>query len=249
LIVPTRAVIFDLDDTLTDGLGMFPRIVATTARMLCEYVPSLVEDEVAAAYLRESPIVWKRGSEHTGVWLRFECWRRALVCCDVHDEDLAKKASAHYSRQWELHQCLTQEAINVLQTLRCRYRTGLITNGPVDMQQQKIDQFELHKLMDYPLCAQSFGPEKPAPEVFWHVAEKLGVASVDCIVVGDSLRADIAGAHNAGMRAIWIDHKVTTPTEEDPKPEFTIHKLGDVLEILRQEGNGHEDLRNTVRPV
>jgi putative hydrolase of the HAD superfamily len=46
---------------------------------------------------------------------------------------------------------------------------------------------------------------KPNPEFFFAAARELSLTPEDCVVVGDTLHADIAGANAAGIRSIWID--------------------------------------------
>jgi len=51
------------------------------------------------------------------------------------------------------------------------------------------------------------GMEKPAPGIFLWAAERLGVPPGRVVHVGDSWAADVEGAMNAGMQAIWFRGK------------------------------------------
>jgi putative hydrolase of the HAD superfamily len=51
------------------------------------------------------------------------------------------------------------------------------------------------------------GMEKPAPGIFLWAAERLGVSPARVVHVGDSWAADVEGAINAGMLAIWFRGK------------------------------------------
>ena len=48
------------------------------------------------------------------------------------------------------------------------------------------------------------GQQKPGREIFDWAAERLKVAPADIVHIGDSYAADVEGAVNAGMRAIWF---------------------------------------------
>jgi HAD superfamily hydrolase (TIGR01509 family) len=58
----------------------------------------------------------------------------------------------------------------------------------------------------FPVIADSgkLGMEKPAAPIFQWVAGQLGVGPEDMVHIGDSFAADVEGALNAGMRAIWF---------------------------------------------
>ncbi|RLI51539.1 hypothetical protein DRO61_02225 [Candidatus Bathyarchaeota archaeon] len=60
----------------------------------------------------------------------------------------------------------------------------------------------------------------------------LNVTSENSMFVGDLLRKDIQGAKNAGMKSVWINRTNETITAERPKPDYEIHNLTELLEIL-----------------
>jgi FMN phosphatase YigB (HAD superfamily) len=45
---------------------------------------------------------------------------------------------------------------------------------------------------------------KPHPSIFLSALAQLDVAPKHAVMVGDSLRHDVEGALNVGMRAIWL---------------------------------------------
>lgn len=59
-----------------------------------------------------------------------------------------------------------------------------------------------------------YGRRKPNPAIFTHTLELLGVASENCIYVGDNFKTDYLGARAAGIRAMLID-----PSKKHPVPE------------------------------
>jgi putative hydrolase of the HAD superfamily len=78
-----------------------------------------------------------------------------------------------------------------------------------------------------------FGLRKPRAEIFAEVVSRLGVAPAETLHVGDSLRADIAGAANAGLRTAWITRRVADAeaalaAHEGPRPD---HVIGDLAEL------------------
>ena len=56
---------------------------------------------------------------------------------------------------------------------------------------------------------------KPHPALFHQALEELGVTTDQTVMVGDDLRADIAGALAVGMHAVWMRRP---PDRPDPAP-------------------------------
>jgi FMN phosphatase YigB (HAD superfamily) len=65
----------------------------------------------------------------------------------------------------------------------------------------------------------------------WAAARELGVAAEACLVVGDSLKADIAGARAAGMRSAWVNRSREAQPAE-PRPDWTVATLDEVVELV-----------------
>ena len=69
--------------------------------------------------------------------------------------------------------------------------------------QRKIDAMGIEALFDYVAISAAEGVKKPDPEIFRRTLERLGVPAHAAVHVGDNPNADIAGAKNAGLRAVW----------------------------------------------
>ncbi len=82
-----------------------------------------------------------------------------------------------------------------------------------------------------PIVADSgvLGMDKPAPEIFGWMAERLGVPLGETVHVGDSFPADVLGAIGAGMRALWF------APEEGP-PHAKVDAIPDRARVVRGAG-------------
>ena len=67
---------------------------------------------------------------------------------------------------------------------------------------------------------------KPMPHIFRVALVRLGVPPEEALMVGDSLRSDIVGAHAVGLRTIWLAPRGATSGEV--RPDLTIHSFGEV---------------------
>ncbi|MFC7277852.1 HAD family hydrolase [Paractinoplanes rhizophilus] len=58
---------------------------------------------------------------------------------------------------------------------------------------------------DAVVCSERVGAYKPHAAMFGHGLAALGLDAADVMHVGDSLRADVAGANAAGIRSVWVN--------------------------------------------
>ncbi|MGQ3411022.1 HAD family hydrolase [Natrinema sp. LN54] len=92
----------------------------------------------------------------------------------------------------------------MLADLRGEYRVGLLTNGPVRAQRDKLETLGWEDAFDAALVTGELEAGKPDPRAFEAITDELGVDPADAVYVGDEVEADIRGATEAGMRAIQV---------------------------------------------
>ncbi len=102
---------------------------------------------------------------------------------------------------------------NLLADLKENYKLGLLTNGPSDIQWEKIEALGLDQQFDAVIVAGDVGIYKPDVRVFEMLLKKLDVAAEHSLFVGDSYDADILGAHQAGMYTAWIKREEDAMTD------------------------------------
>lgn len=83
------------------------------------------------------------------------------------------------------------------------YRLAAFTNADSRMR-TVLRELELDKFFEQIFISTEIGFSKPSPAAFRHVFEKMKVAPVDVLHVGDSRDDDVTGALNAGARAAWF---------------------------------------------
>ncbi|RQG91723.1 HAD family hydrolase [Natrarchaeobius halalkaliphilus] len=92
----------------------------------------------------------------------------------------------------------------MLADLRAEYRVGLLTNGPIRAQRDKLDVLGWNDAFDAVFVTGELEAGKPDPRAFEAIAGELGVDPAAAVYVGDEVEADVSGATNAGMRAIQV---------------------------------------------
>jgi putative hydrolase of the HAD superfamily len=102
----------------------------------------------------------------------------------------------------------------LLADLREEYPLGLLTNGPVKAQGDKLDRLDWWDAFDATLITGQLPAGKPDQRTFDALAGALGVDVTELVYVGDEPVADVEGATNAGARAV----QVVWPDGPDPHP-------------------------------
>lgn len=103
---------------------------------------------------------------------------------------------------------LFRDVLPTLDALRKRgFLLGIVTNRQYggepfmeDLQEMGLlDYFDAR----YIAISADLGIRKPAPAIFLDVLEKSEIPAEETAMVGDSLRADVAGANKLNMLAVW----------------------------------------------
>lgn len=121
-------------------------------------------------------------------------------------------------------------AAEFLRALRARGKVYLITNGTPAAQYGRLDSLGIRGQFDGVFISDEIGFAKPDPRFFAHVLAAAGLAAGECLVIGDSLTSDIAGANGAGIPCIWYD-----PAGREPvgaMPDAAARTYDEILKII-----------------
>ena len=127
------------------------------------------------------------------------------------------------------------------------YRVGSVTNRGLGGEPFR-EELRHHGVFDYfEVLAISceVGYLKPHPRIFEHALQALGMAPEHTVMVGDSLRADVAGSKALGMTAVWkrnhaeregnLERDMTASEDSRPQPpvepDFVIDHLWELTSL------------------
>jgi putative hydrolase of the HAD superfamily len=232
-----RAVFFDLDDTLLDGVGAmqlaWPIVLAPVSQQF-----GIEIDRLRETIRRESSEFWKDEAS-VGHWrvdltgARTICVERAFKAEGV-DPAISRRVAEEYGHAFREHSRLFPDAVATLEAIRgSGLKTALLTNGAGHAQRDKVDRFELVPYFDAIVIEGEFGQGKPAPDFFRHALESVDCAPGEAWHIGDNLFADIAGAQAVGVHAAWIHRERLTMQEDAPAiPDRTVAHLDEITAAL-----------------
>lgn len=101
-------------------------------------------------------------------------------------------------------------AIEILDYLLPKYKLHIITNGFQSVQAGKLRNANIASYFNTVTNSEMAGVKKPNPKIFDFALQNANTTLTQSIMIGDSLEADIQGAQNFGMDAIFFNEfKVT----------------------------------------
>ena len=208
-----QAVCFDLDWTLS----YYP---LSTSQVLQEALhrasfPAELLGDLAAAAERynELWLILERAAESTDI-LRIQIMTTLFDERGMDDAAAVLDVSEAYGDVRREFGVLPYPGIDgFLADLKANYKLGLLTNGPSDIQWEKIEALGFDRQFDAVIVAGDVGIYKPDVRVFEMLLEKLDMTAEHSLFVGDSYDADILGAHQAGMHTAWIKRKEDAMTD------------------------------------
>jgi len=164
---------------------------------------------------------------------RRQSWRNGLADHGVEDEELAVQMAEAFTVEREKHHVLFDETMAVLESLRGRYRFGMLTNGAPSVQRAKVAATRLGSYFDAIVVTGELGVGKPDQSVFEHILGVLRVEAAQAVMVGDSLKNDIGGAQQMGITAVWINRDGRV-AEDGIFPDHEIKNLRELPLVLER---------------
>jgi putative hydrolase of the HAD superfamily len=217
-----KAILFDLDDTLTDRK-------ATLKRFAIQYLEEFkthLEMDVDAFALeleRTDGGGYRPRPEMFGALLKSLPWKIA----PTQDEFLT-----YWVGTFPRFALPMPGMLETLQTLKARgFKLGIITNGHSFQQQTKIDALEIRGLFDTILVSFEVNIKKPDAQIYQLALEQLDVEASQAWMVGDHVLNDVLGARDAGLTGVWLRHEARVWDAHEPN-HLEIQNLPQLLDLL-----------------
>lgn len=255
-----RAILFDLDDTLVIETPLVEAAFVAACEPACER-HGIDPRALASSVRSHSELLWEGSpvtercrtigmSSWEALWAAFggaapderrmrswsrsyrrDAWLLALREHGIDDAALAEDLAEAFCRERRARNIPFPEAVEVLSALRSGFGLGLVTNGVGDHQREKLVAAGLSQFIEVFVCSGDLGVGKPDPRMFAAATAALGVPASETIMVGNSLRRDIAGAQAAGIRAVWVN-RGGAPRSGGVVPDAEIRDLRELRGLL-----------------
>lgn len=180
-------------------------------------------EEVAAGTqaMKEYHSAWRRAHPEDGSKrLADRFWYHACLAFARHirsitdSEDLAELMHAHHAI---IPYRLYDDAVPALDALASEgVKMAIISNWDAPTLEFALRDLGIRRYFVAALSSRCAECEKPASRIFYEACRRAETTPDVSVMVGDSLAADIQGAHVIGMRAVWINRNGEPPPASFP---------------------------------
>ncbi|MCJ8210730.1 YjjG family noncanonical pyrimidine nucleotidase [Mucilaginibacter sp. RS28] len=227
-----RHLFFDLDHTIWD----FDRNAEETLHELyVHYKLDVLGLPSAAAfienYTQNNHRLW--AEYHLGKitkdYLREMRFKQTFLDLGMHPDLIPTGFEDDYVRICPTKMNLFPEAHETLQYLQQKYTMHIISNGFKEATGMKVSNTGLTAYFDNVIISEVVGVNKPDKAIFEHALELAGAVKEESVMIGDSLEADVRGALNFGMDAIFFNPNNLPKPDDVPVQITHLNQLRDIL--------------------
>ncbi|MGO4771036.1 YjjG family noncanonical pyrimidine nucleotidase [Flavobacterium sp. W22_SRS_FK3] len=205
-------IFFDLDHTLWDfdrnSEKAFDRIFKSK-------FPEIKCQDFIEKYIPVNQACWKlyQHDKISHQELRYKRLKLSFNALNItiSDQDIDQIANDYIEFLTDNNH-LFEGAIEILDYLKSKYTLHIITNGFASVQEKKINNAALGSYFSTITNSELAGVKKPNSFIFDYAINSAKASKENCIMIGDCLDADVNGALNAGLDAIFFnDKKIEAP--------------------------------------
>ncbi|MGQ7945345.1 YjjG family noncanonical pyrimidine nucleotidase [Flavobacterium sp. WC2509] len=209
-------IFFDLDHTLWD-FDVNSELAFKT--IFKKNHPTIVIADFIEKYIPINQACWKlyQYDKITHAELRYNRLKHTFDALEYFVSDAQiENIAQDYIELLPQNNCLFDGTIEVLEYLEKKYKLHIITNGFAEVQYKKINNSNIAGFFKTITNSEMAGVKKPNPIIFEYALNLAQANKENSVMIGDCLEADIQGALNAGLNAIFFNDK-NIQVEQDIK--------------------------------
>lgn len=200
-------IFFDLDHTLWDFDVNSELAFATIFK---KDHPTIAIAAFIEKYIPINQACWKlyQYDKITHAELRYNRLKHTFDALDYAVSDIQIESIAQeYIELLPQNNSLFDGTVEVLEYLGKKYKLHIITNGFAEVQYKKINNSNIAGFFKTITNSEMAGVKKPNPIIFEYALDLAKANKENSIMIGDCLEADVQGALNAGLDAIFFNDK------------------------------------------
>ena len=200
-------IFFDLDHTLWD---FDKNSELAFDRIFSEKYSEVKTEDFIEKYAPINQACWKLYQEDkiTHQELRYNRLKLSFEALDYTiSDDSINQIANDYIAFLPDNNHLFDGTIEVLEYLKPKYKLHIITNGFANVQDRKINNAALGGYFATVTNSESAGVKKPNSIIFDYAVNLAQTSKDKSIMIGDDFDADVNGALNAGLDAIFFNVK------------------------------------------
>ena len=225
-----KAVIFDLDNTLVDFMGMKRQAISAAISSMIDAGLRLPHSEVQE---RIDAIYKERGIEFQNVFdqLLYDVFQKV-------DYKILSAGIIAYRKAREAALVPYPHVNMTLVELTKRgVRLAVVSDAPGREAWLRLCYLNFHHLFDCVVTFDDSGERKPSPVPFRLALEGLRVQAKEALMVGDWAERDIVGAAQVGITTVFARYGDTFGTVET-NADYEVNDISELLQVIDKENAG-----------
>jgi putative hydrolase of the HAD superfamily len=219
-----RAIIFDLDNTLTDFMKMKRAAIDAAVDGMLDAGLTLPREEVAS---RIYQVYDREGIEYQQVFDRF--LNEALGRIDYK---ILSSAIVAYRRARDSYLVLYPHVnLTLVELLKRGLKLAVVSDAPRLQAWTRLAHLQLHQFFDTIVAFEDTGERKPSPKPFERAIEVLAITPSEAIMVGDWPERDMVGAAKVGIKTAFARYGDTFGTIHSGA-DFDLNDIYELVAIV-----------------
>jgi putative hydrolase of the HAD superfamily len=216
-----QAIVFDLDNTLTDFMKMKEDAINAAIEGMIDAGLEISRTDVRA---RIDAIYQEQGLEYQRVFDAFLKSELGRI-----DPKILASGIVAYRRARESALVLYPHVqMTLLELTKRGIRLGVVSDAPEAQVWLRLCSLSLQHVFDAVVTIDDTGERKPSPAPFRRVLEKLDVAPGNAMMIGDWAERDVVGGKSLGMKTVFARYGDTFGTGDSGAD----YDIDDVFELV-----------------
>jgi len=219
-----RAIVFDLDNTLTDFMKMKEDAITAAIDGMIDAGLRISRDAVRA---RIDAIYQEQGLEYQRVFDELLESELGHI-----DPKILASGIVAYRRARESALVLYPHVhMTLLELTKRGIRLGVVSDAPRAQVWLRLCSLSLQHVFDAVVTFEDTRERKPSPAPFLKVLEKLGVEAPQAMMIGDWAERDVVGGKSLGMKTVFARYGDTFGTG-DSGADYDIEDVFELVAIV-----------------
>ena len=225
-----KAIIFDLDNTLTDFVKMKERSIDAAVDAMMDAGLTQSRSEIRKKIF---DIYDREGIEHQRVFDMF-------LQQELGHMDYKKLAAAIVAYRRARDSTLVvypHVHMTLFELVKRGIQLAVVTDAQSLQAWLRLCYLQLHHVFDHVVTYEDTGELKPSPAPFLRALDLLGVTAKEALMVGDWPERDMVGASKLGMKTVFARYGDTFGTVNSGAD----YELSDIIQLLAIVDRLNED--------
>jgi len=217
-----KAVLFDLDHTLTDRVRSMELVAARLSRKFASRL------EASSAQVRDCMLK----ADQNGYRPKEDFFQELIETLSWNHRPTIDELASFWFKYFP--RCTAERVGAIAAIHHCRSRgakVGVVTNGSTMMQNAKIDALKIRPLLSCLIVSETVGIKKPDARIYQIAMEQLRIPPFETVFIGDNPLYDVIAPQQLGMKSIWLRDIFDWPADH-PAPRYAIGALSELRDLI-----------------